>query len=57
MFIFKFVAPYIYGLKDISANHAITLFIITKKAYHEIKTFFHVLKNRTDFLKLGPYFS
>jgi len=34
MFIFKFVTPHIYKLFQIKANHDITLFIITKKAYH-----------------------
>lgn len=58
MFIFKFVTPYIYNLYDInaSANHAITLFIICKKAYHEMKHFVQYLNNQIDFLKLGPFF-
>ena len=34
MFIFKHVTPYIYNLYTLNANHGITLFIISKKAYH-----------------------
>lgn len=56
MFIFKFVTPYIYNLYNIKANHGITLFIISKKAYHDMKTFFNLVNLRTNFFKLNPYF-
>jgi len=57
MFIFKFVTPYVYNLYNIKANHGITLFIIGKKAYHDMKTFYNYLNLKTNFLKIAPYFS
>lgn len=56
MFIFKFVTPYIYNLFNIKANHGITLFILSKKAYHQMKNFHSYVKSKTNFLKLAPYF-
>jgi hypothetical protein len=32
------------------------LFIISKKAYHDMKNFYNYLKSRANFLKLNPYF-
>lgn len=57
MFIFKYVTPYVFNFYNINANHLITLFIISKKAYHDMKTFNKSLKERVNFLKLSPYFS
>ena len=57
MFIFKFVSPYIYNLYAIKANHGITLFILSKKAYHDMKSFVTHMKSKTDFLKVGQYFN
>jgi hypothetical protein len=37
MFIFKFVTPLINNLMAINANHQITLFVLSKKAYHQMK--------------------
>lgn len=37
MFIFKYIAPYIFGLGEIKANHGISMFIMTKKAYGDMK--------------------
>jgi hypothetical protein len=37
MFIFKYIAPYIFGLGEIKANHGISLFIMTKKAFMDMK--------------------
>lgn len=56
MFIFKFVTPYIYNLFNIKANHGITLFILSKKAYHQMKHLHQYVKSKTNFLKLAPYF-
>ena len=39
MFIFKYVTPYVFNFYNINANHLITLFIISKKAYHDMKAF------------------
>jgi chitinase len=57
MFIFKFVTPYIYSIYKIHANHEITLFILCKKAYHQMKAFYHFVKTKSNFLKLAPYFT
>ena len=56
MFIFKFVTPYICNLYNLRANHAITLFILTKKAYHDMKCFLHFVSEKRDFLKLRECF-
>lgn len=56
MFIFKHVTPYIYNLYNLHANHGITLFIISKKAYHEMKQLNNFIKARKNFMNLKPYF-
>lgn len=56
MFIFKYVTPYIYSFFKINANHGITLFVISKKAYHDMKKFLAFIKSKVNFLKLDPYF-
>lgn len=57
MFIYKFVTPYTYTIADINANHGITLFILSKNAYHQMKNFHSYVKGRTNFLKLSEYFN
>lgn len=37
MFIFKFVCPHIHKLTKIKANHGISLFIMSKKAFIDMK--------------------
>jgi len=32
MFIFKYIAPYVFGLSEIKANHGISMFIMSKKS-------------------------
>ena len=40
MFIFKYIVPQIFSIyKKCPANHAITLFIMCKKAYQDLKLF------------------
>ncbi len=57
MFIFKFVTPYIWDIySTVKANHGITLFILSKKAYHEMKEFHNYIMKTVNFMKLGPYF-
>jgi len=56
MFIFKFVTPYIFNLSKNGANHGVTLFIVCKKAYQDIKTYFKMLQNKVNFLNLHSYF-
>jgi hypothetical protein len=57
MFIFKFVTPHINNLMAIKANHQITLFILSKKAYHQMRAFHQHVKAKTNFMKLAPHFS
>jgi len=56
MFIFKHVTPYIYNLYNINANHGITLFIISKKAYHDMRDLNNKIVAKNNFLNLTPYF-
>jgi hypothetical protein len=37
MFVFKFISPFIPNFYNIKANHGIAMFILSKKAYLEIK--------------------
>ena len=37
MFIFKFIAPYVQFFYNIKANHGIALFVMSKKAYLDLK--------------------
>ena len=36
---FKFIAPYVSQFNFIKANHGVSLFIMSKKAYIEMKEF------------------
>lgn len=57
MFIFKHVTPYIYNLYNLNANHGIALFVISKKAYHEMKQLNAYIRARQNFMNLNPYFN
>lgn len=57
MFIFKFVSPYVYSLNAIKANHGITMFILSKKAFLEMKEFYNHLIKKNNFLNLDPFFN
>ena len=57
MFIFKYVTPYVYNFANINANHGITLFIVSKKAYQEMKTLNNNIRNKTNFMKFNSYFN
>lgn len=37
MFIFKFISPFIPNFYNIKANHGIAMFILSKKAYLDMK--------------------
>lgn len=43
MFVFKFVSPYVPSFHQIKANHGIAMFILSKKAYLDIKDFYKSL--------------
>ena len=55
MFISKFVAPYIYNLFEIKATHEISLFIMSKKAYIDMKQLYSDIKQNQNFLKIEKY--
>ena len=56
MFIFKYVTPNVYNFANINANHGITLFIISKMAYLEMKALNNNIQNKVNFMKLDYYF-
>lgn len=57
MFIFKFVTPYIHNIFNIHANHDITLFILSKKSFLQMKAFHHHVKSKGNYFKLANYFN
>jgi hypothetical protein len=58
MFIFKEMVPCILRIYNkLHANHAITLFIICKRAYHDICFYADQLSKGENFLKVGEYFN
>lgn len=57
MFIFKYIVPQILAIyKKCSANHAITLFIMCKKAYQDLKLFHLQVCGKKNSLELKEYF-
>ena len=56
MFIFKFISPFVSNFHNIKANHGIALFILSKKAYLEIKTFYKDIKDRKNIFNFQKYF-
>lgn len=57
MFIFKYIVPQIFSIyKKCPANHAITLFIMCKKAYQDLKLFQQQIASRKNSLELKEYF-
>ncbi len=57
MFIFKYITPFAPNFSFIKANHLITLFIISKKAYHDMKAYTKVLNDKRNVLELYPFFN
>lgn len=56
MFIFKFISPFVSNFHNIKANHGIALFILSKKAYLEIKSFYKDIKDRKNIFNFPKYF-
>ncbi len=56
MFIFKFISPFVSNFHNIKANHGIALFILSKKAYLEIKTFYKDINDKKNIFNLPKYF-
>ena len=48
MFVFKFIAPYVMGLYEIKANHEISMFILSKKAYLDMREFLDYVSNKNN---------
>lgn len=55
MFVFKYVAPYVSSLFEMKANHEISMFIISKKAYLDMKEFYDFVKQKKNYFKLYKY--
>lgn len=56
MFIFKFVTPFIPNFYNIKANHGITMFIVSKKAYLEMRKFYKDISEKKNVFLLAKYF-
>ena len=55
MFIFKYIAPFIFGLGEIKANHGRSMFIMTKKAYVDIKEFYVHVEKKYNCFKFNKF--
>jgi hypothetical protein len=53
MFIFKFICPFANTLINYKANHGIALFIMSKKAYIEMKNFLGDLKSQKNLFNIN----
>ncbi len=56
MFTFKFVSPYVTHFYNIKANHGIALFMMSKRAYMDIKQLKKDMEARKNIFKLQKYF-
>jgi hypothetical protein len=57
MFIFKFVSPFIHNFGNINGgNHAIAMFITSKKSLIEMRKFYNDVLSRKNIFKLQKYF-
>ena len=55
-FVFKFIAPYISRFGAIKANHGIAMFMMSKKAYVDMKSFHKGLVKKDNMFKFNHYF-
>lgn len=56
MFIFKFVSPFIPNFYQIKANHGIAMFILSKKAYLEMKKLHKEMTEKKNIFNVSKYF-
>lgn len=56
MFVHKFVSPYVVNFYQIKANHGIALFIMSKKAYVDLKKLKNSMIERKNIFKFPKYF-
>lgn len=57
MFIFKFVSPYVANFYNIKANHGIALFVLSKKAFLDIRKFIADMRDKKNIFNLQKYFN
>lgn len=55
-FVFKFIAPYVSKFGQVKANHGIAMFIISKKAFIDMKQFRRSLEKRENIFKIKNFF-
>jgi hypothetical protein len=53
MFIFKYICPYADTLIKFKANHGITLFIMSKKAYIDMKNTLDDMKKQKNIFNVN----
>lgn len=56
MFIYKFISPYVTHFNKIKANHGIALFIMSKKAYLDMKHLKQSMMEKKNIFKFPKYF-
>ena len=56
MFVFKFITPYVMNFHQIKANHGIALFIMSKKAYLDLRQLYNSMKEKRNIFKFPKYF-
>lgn len=56
MFVFKFISPYIPSFQHIKANHGIAMFVMSKKAFLELKAFLDAIEKTQNIFKLPAPF-
>lgn len=55
-FVFKFIAPFISKFGNIKANHGISMFMVSKKAYIDMKAFSKNLQKKDNVFKFKNFF-
>lgn len=55
-FVFKFISPYIPKFYEIKANHGISMFMMSKKAYVDMKSFSRSIEKKENIFKIPHFF-
>lgn len=55
MFVFKYIAPHVYKLFNLKANHEINMFILSKHSYLRMKKFYNSIKFKDNIMKIYKY--
>lgn len=56
MFVFKFIAPYVTNFHNIKANHGISLFVMSKKAYIDLNQLYKDMLAKKNIFHFNKYF-